>query len=76
MEERIKEVIGKVLNNDLSSYKIEEITTNNIEEWDSLSHIKIIIALEQEFNIDISPEDIYVIKQGGKNIISVIEKLI
>lgn len=31
-----------------------ETTANDVEEWDSLSHIHFIVALEKEFNITFS----------------------
>lgn len=30
---------------------------NNIEKWDSLSHLNMIISLEEEFNIEFSAEE-------------------
>ena len=33
-------------------------TKDNIEEWDSLSHIKLIIAIEMKFDIEVTPEEI------------------
>ena len=30
---------------------------NNIEKWDSLSHIKMLMEIEAEFNIELLPEE-------------------
>ena len=29
----------------------------NLEEWDSLSHVQLVLGLEKTFNIDITPEE-------------------
>jgi len=31
---------------------------DNIESWDSLHHLSLVLALEQEFNVQFSPEEI------------------
>ena len=31
---------------------------DNIEGWDSLHHLSLVLALEQEFNVQFSPEEI------------------
>jgi acyl carrier protein len=31
---------------------------DNIETWDSLHHLSLVVALEQEFNVQFSPEEI------------------
>ena len=52
----LKEVISNVL-----GISIEEInddsSPDNIEKWDSLSHINLVMALESEFRVKLSPED-------------------
>ena len=35
----------------------DNLSTKNCKAWDSLNHIKIIIALQEEFNVNISPID-------------------
>lgn len=53
MEERIKEALSAVFN--LPIEKIDEVTPHTIEGWDSLTHLNMIAALEEEF--DVSFED-------------------
>ena len=47
---------------DLFEIKEDEITDessiNNIEKWDSLKHMSLIIAIEEQFGIVISADDI------------------
>lgn len=54
MEERIKEMLSAVFN--LPIEKINsEVTPYTIKGWDSLTHMKMVAALEEEF--DVSFED-------------------
>lgn len=57
MENKIKEIIVDVLNIKISELK-KDSSPDTIENWDSLKHINIIIALETEFNIEFDDEDI------------------
>ncbi len=36
----------------------EDMTADDIEEWDSLMHVTLMIAVEKEFNITMSAEQI------------------
>jgi len=52
---RLKGIFSDVLKiND----NIENITVMNYDNWDSLAHISLIAALEEEFELNIPPEDI------------------
>ena len=57
MNERIKKVMAKCLDT-----TIEKITENTIQEdiegWDSINHIKMIVAFEREFDIVIPDEQV------------------
>lgn len=37
---------------------LPESTPDTIESWDSLQHLNLVLALEQEFSIQFSPEEI------------------
>jgi len=57
MEDRIKTVMSAVLN--VSADQIDTNTSpDNIETWDSLRHMNLIVALEEEFEIEFNDEDI------------------
>ena len=57
LEERIKQLFADVLQ--VSIDQIVDITTpDSLEEWDSLNHLNLIATFEEEFSIDIEPEDI------------------
>ncbi len=52
----IKQVMSDVFDIDINDIS-EDSSPDNIEKWDSLFHIKLIIALEVELDIQLTPED-------------------
>ena len=57
MEEKLKTVISNVFG--LTSDKIDESTTmESIEQWDSLKHLELIMAIEEKFGIVFETEEI------------------
>ena len=72
IENRIKNVIGAVL-----SIPIDDINENssaeNIENWDSLKQINLVLALEEEFHIEFSDDEIMNMNQYSK-IVNTIKK--
>lgn len=55
IEEKVKELIASVL--EVSPDDINEDTAiGDIPEWDSLSHIQIISAIEKEFGFSFTPD--------------------
>jgi acyl carrier protein len=57
MEDRIKNVMANVFDIDVTQIT-ENASPDNIEKWDSLKHINLIVALEEEFSIEFSNEEI------------------
>ena len=57
MEEKIKNVMSIVLEVPAEEIK-EDSSFRNLENWDSLNHMKLIAALEEEFNIQLNEQDI------------------
>lgn len=51
--QRLKMIFGAVLSTDLCA---EDLTTDRCERWDSLHHIKLILAVEREFAIEIDAD--------------------
>ena len=46
----------------------DTMDANDILDWDSLAHIEIIIAVEQNFEINFSVQEIADLKNEGQNI--------
>jgi acyl carrier protein len=57
IEDRIKCVMSAVL--EISADEInDESSPNSIESWDSLKYINLIVALEEEFEIEFTDNEI------------------
>ena len=74
LEGQIKNIISAVF--EIPEEKIkDDFSTDTIESWDSLKHVKLIVALEEEFNVIFSDDDIIELN-NMKNIFRVLsEKL-
>lgn len=59
------EVFREVLDND-SIQLTRDTTANDIEEWDSLSHVELIVAIERMFKIKFQLEDVKPLKNVGE----------
>jgi acyl carrier protein len=58
MESRLKTVIGSILN--LRPQDIGEDTSPvNVKNWDSLKQMQIMLAVEEEFGIQFTDDQIY-----------------
>jgi acyl carrier protein len=61
---RLKQVMLKEL--DLDDYDFHDGTTaDQVQNWDSLSHINVIVAVEKEFNVKFKGIEILKIKNVG-----------
>jgi len=56
IEKVCAQVVGKILEIDSAEIS-DESSPDNLPEWDSLMHLKIILELEKAFSINISPEE-------------------
>lgn len=65
IKRRVTDVFKDVLDND-SIVLFRETTADDIEEWDSLAHISIIVAVEKEFKIRFDLMDIKPLKNVGE----------
>jgi acyl carrier protein len=55
MNNKIKEVMAKVFNTSVGDIP-DDASQDNMENWDSIHHIQMIVLLEREFNITIPDE--------------------
>ena len=44
----------------------DDMTASDVDEWDSLSHIRLVVAVEQEFGISFSSAEITVLENVGQ----------
>lgn len=57
MEERLRRVVAEVL--DVSPESVtDETSPETVETWDSLTHLRLITAVEAEFEIQLSMQTI------------------
>lgn len=69
--QEVCEVVSIILRTKSSELDIES-SSETVSNWDSINHINLILALEEEFDIDIDDEDISTLF-NIKNIVSLIE---
>jgi acyl carrier protein len=72
--ERLTNVFCKVFD-DESIVLSPEMTANDIDGWDSLSHINLLIAIELEFGIEFIQNEIQSFSNVGELIRSIEKKL-
>jgi acyl carrier protein len=72
--EKLNGIFTDVLDND--DIKINETSTaNDIEEWDSLTHIQLVVAIEKSFKVKFTTYEIQVWKNVGDMVNSIQAKL-
>lgn len=57
MLEQLKEVFVRVLDVDPSSVN-ERTTIDNLDEWDSMKHLELVMEIEKEFHVEFQPHEI------------------
>jgi len=74
IEERLTKVFTTVFDNE--SIEISpELTADDVDEWDSLSHINLMIAIELEFGIEFDQSEIQNFANVGELMASIKDKL-
>jgi len=54
--EKLKQVVSDILAVDIDNID-ENSSSDNIDQWDSLSHIRLVMAIEIEFKVKLTPDD-------------------
>ena len=57
IENKVKKILASALRLELTEIK-DEMKMSERSEWDSLSHMEIIVALEEELNVSFSLDEI------------------
>jgi acyl carrier protein len=57
VKEEIKSLMGIIFEIDPETIT-DDASPDNIENWDSLRHMNLIVAIEEEFNIQFTDEEI------------------
>lgn len=63
--EKLQEIFRDAMDNHEIALN-DSTTSNDIEEWDSLSHIRLIIAIEKEFGLKFTSKQILSWKNIGE----------
>ncbi len=64
MDEQIKELVADVL--DLDEDEITaELSPDDTEYWDSMNHLRLVTALEEEFDIKLTMDEVQSIENVG-----------
>ena len=53
---KLKEVISNVLGVPIDAIN-DNSSPDSIDKWDSLSHLNLVMAIEVEFDVELTPED-------------------
>ena len=53
---KLKEVISNVLGVSIDTIN-DNSSPDSIDKWDSLSHLNLVMAIEAEFDVELTPED-------------------
>jgi acyl carrier protein len=62
--EKLNEIFCEVFDDD--DIRISpEMTANDVDGWDSLSHVNLIVAIESKFNIRFSQKELLTFKNVG-----------
>lgn len=74
VREKVQEVFREVFDDD-GIELFDEMTAEDIEDWDSLAHIQLIVSIEKCFNIKFTTEEVLKLKNVGEFISLVNRKI-
>ena len=72
MEENIKEIVSEVFGVDEDDVT-PDTSPENLDNWDSMNHLKLVTAVEEEFDVSLTMDDIEEITSIAK-LIDILEK--
>lgn len=56
-EQKLKEVLARIFNVSVSTIT-EDASPDTIENWDSLRHMSLVLALEEEFGVELTDDQV------------------
>lgn len=71
--DRVQEVFRDVLDDD-EIVLTDQTTADDVEDWDSLSHIQLIVAIEKAFHIKFTSKEILSWKNVGELVDSILTR--
>ena len=74
IKERLQGVFRDVFDDDELEI-FEEMTADDVEEWDSLKHVQLIVASEKEFDVAFKTAEIMDLKNVGEFMFLIRKKL-
>ena len=72
---KLNEIFEDVLDLDETPKLTDATTANDIEEWDSLSHIQLIVAIEKAFKLKFTSQEILKWNTVGEMVDTIIARL-
>jgi acyl carrier protein len=72
---RLQNVFRDVFDNEEIEL-FDEMTAEDVEEWDSLKHVQLVVASEQEFGVTFKTAEIMELKNVGEFISLIHKKLV
>ncbi len=72
--ERLNNVFREVFDDEEIVVK-PETTSSDIEDWDSLEHINLVVAVEQEFGIKFNMNEVTTMKNVGEMVEIIIARM-
>lgn len=72
---KLNEIFEDVLDLDETPELNDATTANDIEEWDSLSHIQLIVAIEKAFKLKFTSQEILKWNTVGEMVDTIIARL-
>ena len=65
MLDKVRQIIADITHNNVSSVTAKA-SSQNLDGWDSVAQINIIVAIEEEFRITFDPEEIHTLDSVEK----------
>jgi acyl carrier protein len=73
IREKLKKIFIKIFKIKKKNYNFEKIKSNNLNKWDSIGHINLVLEIEKEFKIKLTFDEI-INSSSFEKIIEILEK--